>query len=417
MSDVCAPSPTEFAAAARSWLEAHADPRPPASQLTWGQGSDRVAVFRDSTPEEEAAQVEAARAWQRVKFDAGYGAIAWPVEYGGAGLTTEYEQAFRLLEAEFVTPPVVEAVSISVHLEASTIMTLGTEEQKQRWVRSLRRGDEMCCQLFSEPGAGSDLGSIALRAERDGDEWLLNGQKVWSSGAQFADIGYVVCRTDPAALRTSAFTTFLVPMDTPGVEVRPIRQMTGGANFNEVFFVDVRLPDSARLGEVGAGWASMMTTLAFERSTAAEGLGFSGLELVDRLVLTARHARRIDDPVIRQRIADLYVRNRLRNWTSQRAEAGVKPGGIPGPEGSVAKLAYTRELQQTADLAGALVGPAMVADTGAWGTYAWAAFVSGIPGLRFGGGTDEIQKNTIAERILGLPREPRVTVTSERRQP
>jgi alkylation response protein AidB-like acyl-CoA dehydrogenase len=407
----------EFAATARAWLQAHAEPRPTVSQLSWGQGSDRVAVFRDSTPEEERAQVEAARAWQQAKFDAGYGAIAWPVEYGGAGLTIEHEQAFRLLEAEYLTPPVVEAVSISVGLEAPTILNLGTEEQKQRWVRSLRSARELCCQLFSEPGAGSDLGAISLRAERDGDSWVLNGQKVWSSGAQFADLGYVACRTDPTAPRTSAFTTFLVPMNTPGIEVRPIRQMTGGANFNEVFFVDVRVSDAARLGQVGAGWASMMTTLGFERATAAEGLGFSGPELLNRLVLTARHAGRSDDPLIRQRVADLYIRNRLRNWTAERAEARLKAGGVPGPEGSVAKLAYTRELQQTADLAGMLVGLAMVADTGEWGTYAWAAFVSGIPGLRFGGGTDEIQKNTIAERILGLPREPRLTATSERQQP
>jgi alkylation response protein AidB-like acyl-CoA dehydrogenase len=401
----------EFIAAARAWLEANAEPAPPRAEMRWGDGSDRVAVFRDSTAEEEQAQVEAARDWQRRKFDAGYGAIAWPVEYGGAGLSADHEQAFRLVEAEFVTPPVVEALSISTGLEVATILKLGTDEQKQRWVRSLRRGDELCCQLFSEPGAGSDLGAIALRAERDGDAWVLNGQKVWTSGAQFADLGYVVCRTDPAAPRSSAFTTFLVPMTTAGIEVRPLRQMTGGANFNEVFFVDVRVSDSARLGEVGAGWQSMMTTLAFERASAAEGLGFSGLELLDRLVLTARHTGRADDPVIRQRLAELYIRNRLRNWTAQRAEAGVAAGGTPGPEGSVSKLAYTRELQQTADLAGMLVGPAMTADTGEWGTYAWAAFVCGIPGLRFGGGTDEIQRNTISERILGLPREPRAEGT------
>jgi len=182
--------------------------------------------------------------------------------------------------------------------------------------------------------------------------------------------------------------------------------MTGGTSFNEVFFDDVRLADSARIGAVGGGWAAMMTTLAFERANAADGLGFGGAELVDRLILTAHHLGRDSDPVIRQRIAELYSRNRMRNWVADRAKAKIRAGGVPGPEGSLSKLAYTRELQDAGDLAGLLLGPAMVADTGAWGTFAWAAFVSGVPGIRLGGGTDEIQKNTIAERVLGLPREP-----------
>jgi alkylation response protein AidB-like acyl-CoA dehydrogenase len=397
----------EFLAGARAWLSANAEPRPPRAQVRWGEGSDRVALFRDTSAEEERAQVDAGRAWQRTKFDAGYGAISWPQRYGGAGLSREYERAFRVLEAAFVTPLMVEAVSISVSLEASTILQLGTEEQKDRWIRSLRRGDEMCCQLFSEPGAGSDLGSIALRATRDGDDWVLNGQKVWTSGAQFADVGYLIARTDPDAPRQQAFTAFLVPMSAPGVQVRPLRQLTGGTSFNEVFFDQVRVADSTRLGPVGGGWAAMMTTLGFERSNVADGLGFGGSELVDRLVLTARHLGRDTDPVVRQRIAELYARNRMRNWLGDDILAKIQAGGVPGPEGSLLKLAYTRELQDAGDLAGLLLGPSIVADTGAWGTFAWAAFVSGVPGLRLGGGTDEIQKNTIAERVLGLPRETR----------
>jgi alkylation response protein AidB-like acyl-CoA dehydrogenase len=400
------PSLAEFVEAARCWLAANTEPRPERNTARWGEGSDRVSLFRDTSEEDERAQLEAARAWQRAKFDAGYGAIDWPVEYGGAGLTPEHERAFRHLEAEFVTPTAVEALSISVNLEATTILHLGTAEQKTRWVRSLRRGDELCCQLFSEPGAGSDLGSISLRAVRDGAAWVLNGQKVWTSGAQFADLGYLLARTDPNAPRQKALTAFLVPMDTPGVTVRPIRQMTGGSTFNEVFFDDVRLDDSARVGDVGAGWRAMMTTLAFERAGAADGLGFGGTELVDRLVLTARHFGRDREPVIRQRIADLYSRNRMRNWVADRVEAN-KAAGIPGSEGSLLKLAYTRELQAAGDLAGLLIGAAMIADTGAWGTYAWSSLTSGTPGIRLGGGTDEIQKNTISERVLGLPREAR----------
>jgi alkylation response protein AidB-like acyl-CoA dehydrogenase len=366
-----------------------------------------VSLFRDTSEEEERAQVEAARAWQRKKFDAGYGAISWPVRYGGAGLSLEHERAFAQVEAEYLTPLKVEAVGISVRLEASTILQLGSEAQKDRWLRSLRRGDEMCCQLFSEPGAGSDLGSIALRATRAGDDWVLNGQKVWTSGAQFADLGYLIARTDADALRQRAFTAFLVPMDSPGVQVRPLRQMTGGTSFNEVFLDDVRLPDTARLGEVGGGWGAMMTTLAFERSNVADGLGFGGTELVDRLILTAQHLGRDNDPVVRHRIAELYARNRMRNWLTDDIGARLRAGGIPGPEGSLLKLAYTRELHDAGDLAGLLLGPAMVADTGAWGTFAWSALVSGLPGIRLGAGTDEIQRNTVAERILGLPRESR----------
>lgn len=406
-SDTGRPPLAAFLAGARSWLEANAEPRPQRTQARWGEGSDRVALFRDTTPDEERAQVEAARAWQRTKFDAGYGAISWPAEYGGAGLPPEYEQAFQHLESQFVTPLTVEAVSISVSLEAAVILRLGTSGQKDRWIRSLRRGDELCCQLFSEPGAGSDLGSISMRATRDEDDWVLQGQKVWTSGAQFADLGYAIARTDPDAPRRRAFTAFLVPMDAPGVQVRPLHQMTGGTSFNEVFFDRVRLPDSARIGEVGGGWNAMMTTIAVERADAAHGLGFGGTELVDRLILTAQHLGRDHDPVIRQRVAGLYSRNRMRNWTADRLMAQVPAGGIPGPESSLAKLAYSRELQDAGDLAGLLLGPAMVAETGAWGTFAWSAFVSGVPGIRIGGGTDEIQKNTIAERVLGLPREPR----------
>ena len=240
-----APTPmplAEYAEKAEAWLErARRAARAPDGELRWGVGSDNVAVFHNLTLEQERACIDELRAWQRLKSDAGYGSISWPVEYGGAGLPRAYEAEFARLERMFVTPPSHEAVTISLNIEAPTILTLGTEAQKQRYVASLRRCDELCCQLFSEPGAGSDLGSISLRAERDGDEWVLNGQKVWTSGAQYADVGYVIARTDPDAPRQRAMTAFLVPMDAPGVEVRPLRQMTGGSSFNEVFFTDVRV--------------------------------------------------------------------------------------------------------------------------------------------------------------------------------
>ena len=259
----------EYAEKAEAWLDEHAERRGPGGELRWGVGSDNVAVFHNLTRDQERACIDELRAWQRLKSDAGYGSISWPVEYGGAGLPSAYESEFARLERLFVTPPSHEAVTISLSIETPTILTLGTDAQKERYVRPLRRCDELCCQLFSEPGAGSDLGSISIRAERDGDEWVISGQKVWTSGAQYADFGYVIARTDPDAPRQRAMTAFIVAMDAPGVDVRPLRQMSGGSSFNEVFFTEVRVPDSARVGDVGAGWHAMMTTLGFERSAAS----------------------------------------------------------------------------------------------------------------------------------------------------
>jgi alkylation response protein AidB-like acyl-CoA dehydrogenase len=399
---------SDFLDGANAWLNANTTPRPPSGALTWGEGSDRVSLFRDSSPEEERAQVEALLAWQRKKADAGYGSIAWPVEYGGAGLPRAYEAAFRQLEQGFVAPLITESVSISLEITAPTILALGAEAQKSRWIAALRRGDAMCCQMFSEPGAGSDLGAIALRATPDGDGWILNGQKVWTSGAQYADIGFLVALTNRDAPRQSALTAFLVPLkDVPGIDIRPLRQMTGGSNFNEVFFNDVRISDTDRVGAVGAGWAGAMTALGFERGSAATGGGGNGPDLFGRLVLAARHTGQLQDPLVRQKLANIYARNRMRSWTGKRAAARLRAGGVPGPEGSITKLAYTRALQDMAELAGMLLGPSAIADTGEWGTFAWSEFICGVPGLRLGGGTDEIQKNTIAERSLGLPREVR----------
>ncbi len=288
-----------YLATAGSWLAAHAERRPPRSEMRWGRGSDAVGLFHNLTAEEERARVEDIRRWQRLKTAAGYGSISWPVEHGGAGLPRQYEAAFTTLERGFVTPPAHEAMTISLNIEAPTILALGNDEQRRRHVGPLRRTDEICCQLFSEPVAGSDLGAIAARAERDGDTWVINGQKVWTSGAHLADIGYLVARSDPGAPRQTALTAFLLDMDAPGVEVRPLRQMTGGVSFNEVFLTDVRLPDTQRLGDVGRGWHAMMTTLGYERAAGSSG----GNDLVGRLLLLARHLGRNSDPVVRQRLA------------------------------------------------------------------------------------------------------------------
>jgi alkylation response protein AidB-like acyl-CoA dehydrogenase len=398
----------EFAARARAWLEANAAPRPASHELRWGEGSDRVALFRDLTPDEELAHVDELRVWQRRKFDAGFGAIAWPARYGGDARPPAYESAFRRIESSFATPTINETVSISLEIVAPTILALGDEAQREHWIRRLRRGDALGCQMFSEPGAGSDLGSIGLRAAREADGgWVLDGQKVWTSGAHLCDVGYVVARTKRGVAKHEAFTAFLVPLDADGITIRPIRQMTGGANFNEVFFDGLRLPETARLGEVGGGWAAMMATLGFERASAARGGGGTGPDLFGRLLLEARRGGRGAEPAVRQAIAGLYVSNRVRSWAGRRAATNTRARGIPGPEGSIVKLALTDALQETSAVASLLLGPRLAVDTGGWGTFAWSEFVCGVPGLRIGGGTDEIQKNTIAERVLGLPREPK----------
>lgn len=255
----------EFLARAETWLGKHMPRRPDRSTLRWGEGSDNVALFKNLTASEERAHIDALREWQCTKSDAGFGSISWPSEYGGADLPIAFDRAFSALERQFLTPSGHEAVSITMELVAPTILTCGNEAQRERYVRPMRRTDEMWCQLFSEPGAGSDLASVTTRAERHDNAWILNGQKVWTSGAQYADFGYILCRTDVQAHRHAGLTAFILPMDSPGVDVRPLRQMSGGSSFNEVFLSDVELSDSLRLGEIGAGWSVAVTTLGFER--------------------------------------------------------------------------------------------------------------------------------------------------------
>jgi alkylation response protein AidB-like acyl-CoA dehydrogenase len=391
---------------ALAWLEANAERRPPARDLEWGKGSDDVSLFKNLSAADERVHIDALRDWQGRKSAAGYGSITWPVRYGGADLPAAYDQAFRAIEADFVTPAGHEALAITLDLVGPTILTIGDDAQKDRFLGPLRRTDEMWCQLFSEPGAGSDLASVSTRAVRDGDEWCVDGQKVWTSGAQFADFGYIICRTDPTAKKPDGLTAFLIPMDAHGVEVRPLRQMSGGSSFNEVFFSQLRVPDSARLGAVGDGWRVAITTLGFERAATARA-GSSGKDIFTRLVLAAEHLGRSEEPAVRQALAMAYINVRVRSLTQRRVSETVKAGGVPGPEGSVGKLAWTDGLRQISDTASLVLGPSLTADSSVWGTFAWRDFVCGAPGCRIAGGSDEVQRNIIAERVLGLPKEPK----------
>jgi alkylation response protein AidB-like acyl-CoA dehydrogenase len=385
-------------AEARAWL---AERRPRRSGTgEWGVGSDDVSVFHDLTFEEEGDLLRRAMAWQREKWDAGYGAIGLPADLGGAGLPATYETAFVEEEAAFEVPPHHETLAVTVHLVAPTIALFGTGGQRERFVRRFARADELCCQLFSEPNAGSDLASLGTRAVRDGDEWVVNGSKVWSSGARFSTWGELIARTDPDVPKHAGMTAFLLDMAAPGVEVRPIRQMSGGSSFNEVFLHDVRIPDDLRLGDVGQGWKVALTTLGFERAATSVGVGGGW----SRVLGLARWLGATGDPVVRQRLAGLYTNHVVTDLLRRRRAAG---DGAPGPEGSIEKLRWSQDLVRTSEVVSHLLGPRLVADTGEWGTYAWASHVLGAPGYRIAGGSDEIQRNVIGERVLGLPPEPR----------
>ena len=396
-----------FRARAEAWLEARVARRVIVDEVdkAWGHGEFSVTVFHDTPLEEEGAVLTRYQAWDRERTAAGFGAITWPVDYGGAGLTPAHERAYAEVESQFDVPNDHEVISVTAKLIAPTIEKFGTPEQRKRWVARFAHCEEFCCQLFSEPGAGSDLAGLSTKAVRDGDEWVIDGQKVWTSTARLSPWGFAICRTDPDVPKHAGMTAFIVPLDAPGVEVRPIRQMTGGASFNEVFLTGVRVGDDMRIGEIGDGWKVALTILGFERQTS--GHGRRGGDFDDLLGL-ARHMGRSDDPVVRQDLARVYCVQKSREWGIARATARVNRTGTAGPEGSISKLMWTETLRLISDIAGRLLGPAMAADTGEWGTYGWNEHLLGSPGYRIAGGSDEIQRNIIGERVLGLPGEPRV---------
>jgi len=403
----------EFLASARSFLSANAPPRVE-EKTEWGEGSDRVGLLAEKSPEDEQAEIAAAKSWKAREYDAGFGWIAGPTEYGGRGLPASFAREYAELASDFEIPSLA-CFGIGLGMVAPTILAHAIEPIKQRYLAPMYRGDVIACQLFSEPGAGSDLAGLSTRAERDGEEWAVNGQKVWTSGAQYSDVGEILCRTDPDAPKHKGLTGFILDMRAPGVDIRPLRQMTGGASFNEVFFSDVRIPDDHRLGDVNQGWMVALTTLMNER--AAIGGGAAGVNtggaasggMTARIVELLRHFGKNDDPILRQKLVDIVVNLKVAGYTSQRAMAKIKAGGLPGPELSIAKLSLTNNLRRIAELLSLALGPKLIADTGEWGTYAWSELVLGVPGIRIAGGTDEVMRNIIGERVLGLPKEPAPT--------
>lgn len=363
-------------------------------------GSDSVALFHDLLPEEERAMAKAGLAWQRRKFEAGFGAITWPEEHGGRGLPELYDEIFAEEELQFDVPWVTEVFPVTLRLVAPMILQYGSTGQRARFLPPFLGGQALACQLFSEPEAGSDLAASRTRAVREGGGWVVTGQKVWTSGARVADFGELIARTDPDVPKHRGLTAFIVPMDAPGVNVRPIRQMTGGASFNEVFLDRVFLSDDLRLGPIGEGWSVALSTLTAERTSSAH-LAAGRLE---RLIDLARTLDLNGDALVRQELASLAARTRALDWLALRHRTRRGNVAAAGPEGSLEKLAATRNLSAISDALTRMLGLRLVADTGERGTYAWASHVLGAPGYRIAGGSDEIQRTIIAERLLGLPR-------------
>ncbi len=402
----------EFESNARAFLEANASRKDSDKKFVWGEGSDKVAMFEEKDKETETRDVAAACAWRQKKFDAGFGWITGPESYGGAGLSNAHERVYQRLEAQYEVAN-QGAFTIGLGMVAPTILAHGSEVAKDLYLKKMYRADIVGCQLFSEPGAGSDLASLQTKAERDGDEWVITGQKVWTTGAQFSDLGEIIARTDADMPKHKGLTGFIVDMHAPGVEVRPLRQMTGGASFNEVFFNEVRVPDDHRLGDVNNGWNVALTTLMNERAAiGAGGGGGGGVNMYQRVIEMVRHYGLDTDPLVRNELANLLIHSKVAGYNNQRAMDKIKAGQLPGPEMSIAKLAGTLNSLRLCDFVSKVLGVKLVADSGEWGTYAWNQLILGTPGGRIAGGSDEVMRNIVGERVLGLPKDLGIDSTS-----
>ena len=389
---------------ARQWIEAHWDPDRPL------------------------------REWRAVLADSGWAAPSWPEALYGRGLPAEADALVvdELTRAGAVGVP----VGVGIGLAAPTILNHGSPDLQKRLLRRILTGEDMWCQLFSEPGSGSDLAGLTTRAERDGDEWVVSGQKVWNTSAHHAELGLLLARSDWNAVKHEGITCFAIPMKQPGVEVRPLRQMNGHASFNEVFFADARVPAANVIGTPGGGWRVAVTTLMYERRGAAlqrprftDTSGRTVKEAAaeadeyfatyswypqragraDLVVDAARAAGRAGDPLVRQELARVLTAQRVNQWTAARASAARALGRPPGPEGSLAKLAASnlaRDCARThariAGTHGLLTGPRSFLE----GVV--AEVLVSVPAVSIAGGTDEIQRNIIGERVLGLPKEPSI---------
>ena len=368
---------------------------------------DANAADLPSLSGSEPQRLEKQRKWQAIKADAGFACITWPKEWGGAGGTAMERVIFRDEETKRGVPDAFFGIGLG--LCVPTVIKYASEEQKEEMVRPAVRGEQIWCQLFSEPAAGSDLAGIRTKAVRDGNDWVVSGQKVWTSGAHYSDWGLVITRTDPESPKHKGLTMFFVSMRAPGVDVRPIHQMSGGVEFNEVFFNDVRIPDSQRLGEIGGGWGVAIYALMNERVQGGKERGVPAKDIIALASNTpVGEGTLADDGAFRAAFADWYVRTRGVQLTRYRTLTAMSRGQTPGPEASIGKLVTAFELQEMSRL--------LVEAQGSYGLIQddiHAMFGGNVhhdllhaPGIRIAGGTDEILRNIIAERVLGLPKGP-----------
>jgi len=391
------PELAEFRVQARRWLEANAKRR---------TGTESgIEIFGAI----DGDRLAGARQMQALLADAGWAGLTWPESYGGRGLTSMHDIVWQQEAAQFELD--TDIFGIGIGMGGPTIISWGTEEQKNLWLRPLLCGEEIWCQLFSEPEAGSDVAAVRTAASRDGDDWIIEGQKVWTSGARHSKWGMLLARTDPSVPKHAGLSYFIIDMEQPGVECRPLRQMTGESTFNEVFFNEARVPSGNLVGQVGQGWAVATTTLMNERLSIGNLLirGQGALSKVLALfgdLEALSGSRPLDRDEIRRRMTRLYIDGQVLRYMTERLITRVGRGEIPTAEGSAAKLGLTR-------IVGNLANLVMLAQ-GAHGMLwlddeagAWASTFLGYPGLRIAGGTDEVMKNLVAERVLGLPSEPR----------
>jgi alkylation response protein AidB-like acyl-CoA dehydrogenase len=389
------PEEAAFRAEARAWLEANAIPK--------GHPDDFSAGIWTSAYSEDT-YIKRCREWQGRLAEGGWAGITWPKEVGGRGAKPIESVIFNQEQARHGVSNGVFAIAIG--MVGPTLLAHGTDEQKQRYLPAMLRGDEVWCQLFSEPEAGSDLANVTTRAVLDGDEWVVTGQKVWTSSAQRAEWGILLARTHPERPKHHGITYLLLDMASPGIDIRPLRQMTGDAHFSEVFLDGVRVPTSNVVGEPGEGWRVAQTTLASERTAIAGGSGGAD---PPGLIALAQELGRADDPLVRQAVVDAHLRSELLRYLRLRSQTALSKGTRPGAETSVMKLAYARFMQQMTIAAMHVQGAtAMLADPdllprgGVWTTKFLHA-----PSLRIAGGSDQVQGNIIGERVLGLPAEAR----------
>ena len=386
------PELASFRQDVKAWLEINAERR--TNKLHMGMEGEQA--------------FDEAKLWYKKKADAGFACLTWPKEYGGAGLTPLHEvvwtqevENFKTRDAHFV---------IGIGNCGPAVLHFAEEQQKRELLPRMASAEDVWCQLFSEPSAGSDVAGLRTRAERDGDNWTLNGQKIWTSGAQYSDYGVVLTRTDPTVSKYRGLTLFMIDMRQPNVEVRPIKQMDGGQHFNEVFFNDAVVPDSYRLGDVGGGWTGALTVLMSER-LAISGVQPTGfpqfLDLVKSLELDGQPIA--NDPIVRDRLASWYSQYAGLQALYKRMLTAVAKGGIAGAEASMGKLVGAVMNQEIANFACQLFGPAgVVLETGISPEQAhFEQQVLFSPGVRLAGGTDEVMRNILAEQVLGLPQEPR----------